>query len=147
VLSASGGTPGTVPAEFSCADMLSQRLAITLVFRRQICQRDVSFGDAAIMHLMASTHAMARDSCALPVQNIWLPLVWQESQAEFRSSTGMFESFVKRTAIVSFPPPASTCALPGPWQASQPSFSCEVLGCTIMALPIVVCSKLFCWSA
>ena len=73
----------------------------------------LSFSRAAVVDRVASTHAMARDSCGLPRQNIWLPLVWQERQAAFRSSTGVLESLVKRTGIVSLPPPASTWALPG----------------------------------
>ena len=110
---------------FPGAYVFGEGRAVARVCSSQSC---IPFSGASVVNLMA-VHAGhgPRLVRAAPPEHL-IPLGVEERQAALRSSTGVVESFVKRTGIVSLPPPASTWALPGPWQPSQPSFSSGVLG-------------------
>src|SRR5438309_8446969 len=99
-------------------------------------ESDDSFFVCGSCPVWQSTQARLRDSWGLPYQNMRFPFAWHERQALFFSSGVFLESFVNRR-MVSLVPPASTCARPGPWHASQPSFSWSVRGCA-NACPITV---------
>ena len=69
------------------------------------------------------------------------PREWQPMQTAFCSATELFESLPNRIGIVPLPPPASTCAWPGPWHASHPRASSGLRGLSIITFPIAVYLK------
>src|SRR3990172_23754 len=79
-----------------------------------------ALGETASITLWQLVQATSRDSWLLPFQKIRAPLVWQSRQTPFRFSTGVLSFLAKVISPpVPLPPPASTCALPRPWQLSQ----------------------------
>ena len=67
------------------------------------------------MTLWQLVQATFRASWALPCQKRRSPLVWQDRHIAFRFSTGVGSFFANVIMPpLPLPPPASTCAFPGP---------------------------------
>ena len=60
--------------------------------------------------------AIRRVSWVEPTQCFWPPLLWHSMQVDEESRA----LIVEKTLIFVLSPPPSTCALPPPWQPSQP---------------------------
>ena len=81
--------------------------------------------------------ATSRDSWELPSQKRRAVRSWHWRHTALRTSTVSLPFFVKATGM-GWVPPASTWALPGPWQFSQPMRSFSVRGCFRKSRPILV---------
>src|SRR4029079_5463497 len=79
-----------------------------------------------------------RESCVLPAQSAWSPLLWHVVQTALASRGVIFGNRLMCPLLSS-----STCALPGPWQDSHPCCGAGVRGSD--ATPCLVPFSVWVW--
>src|SRR5436190_3292481 len=93
--------------------------------------------DFQLWTLWQVVHDRLRRSCALPSQPAWFRRLWQARQVSLTSPGFIFANFLMWPFASS-----STCALPGPWQLSQPCVAAGVRGfaASECGVPLRLCS-------